>query len=899
MKSNKELDSILDQTTTEIRNEAVDSAVAQKAAERVWARLSAEPAATLLAAAPAVGRIESCQDFQSLIPAFLQGTLSEARELLLVDHTHECIPCRRAMKEARTHGVAASKPTIQTRRFSLQPVVLRWGIAAALVIGFGLLAIPFIQRYSPFGGNFDATVQAAEGQVYQVADTKSIPVIVGEKLTKGETIRTAKDAHLFVRLGDGSVIEVSDRSQFSLTKNGLGTTIHLNHGNIIVQAAKQGNQHLFVDTGDSNIAVTGTVFSVNQGTKGARVSVIEGDVLLDHAGSKNSLHAGEQATTSASLEKISIKDEVSWSKNAARYSETLSALKALNAELSKVARPGVRNSTRLLDLMPENTVLYAALPNFATTLTESHRIMQERIDQNPALRAWWEKERSRRGPNMTQMIGTIREFGEYLGDEIAVSVSMDQKGEPVSPLVLAELKNSAGFRQFLEQQLAKYDPNGTDKAKIHFVDDPLTATASTDQAQQDKELFVWIQKDLLAASPKLSELQALTTRVAQGKGAFGATPFYARIAEVYREGAGLVVAANLDQVLEQTRAQRSKGSDAEKHESALRQLGVLNMKYFVLDQKEGEGKTHTRAVLSFSESQKGIPSWLAAPGPMGSLDYVSPDANVVAGFVVKNPVAMVDDLVGVLETVSPGLRKNLDQIQAEHGLDLRRDIAAPMGGEFAFAIDGPIIPTPSWKMIFEVNDSAHLQQTLERVVDEINKEAAKHGKGSMLWDRGELNGRTYYSLKSSDFGLVQVNYTYANGYLIAGPSRALVANSLATRDSGSTLLHSSRFTAGLPADGNTNFSAVFYHNLAPLVQPFADRIASSAKELPQEHQQAIRQMAASLPPTLAYAYAQGDRITFATNSEGGPFGLSPAMLLGMPNALNMQHLLMRGMHGSK
>ena len=116
------------------------------------------------------------------------------------------------------------------------------------------------------------------------------------------------------------------------------------------------------------------------------------------------------------------------------------------------------------------------------------------------------------------------------------------------------------------------------------------------------------------------------------------------------------------------------------------------MKYFVLDQKESEGKTHTRAVLSFSETQKGIPSWLAAPGPMGSLDYVSPDANVVAGFVVKNPVAMVDDLIGVLDTVSPGLRKNLEQIQADHGLDLRRDIAAPLGGEFAFAIDGPIIP---------------------------------------------------------------------------------------------------------------------------------------------------------------------------------------------------------------
>ena len=257
---------------------------------------------------------------------------------------------------------------------------------------------------------------------------------------------------------------------------------------------------------------------------------------------------------------------------------------------------------------------------------------------------------------------------------------------------------------------------------------------------------------------------------------------------------------------------------------------------------------------------------------------------------------MVDDLLGVLETVSPGLRKNLDQLQGDHGLDIRNDFAAPLGGEFAFAIDGPILPTPSWKMIFQVNDTPHLQQAFERVVIEINKEAAKHGKTGLAWEQADLGGRTYYTLKSTEFG-VEVNYTYANGYMIVGPSRGLVERSIRTQEGGYTLVRSPRFTAGLPADGNTNFSAVFYHNLGPLVQPFADRIANSAGNLPQEQQQAIRQMAADLPPTLAYAYARGDSITFAANTEGGPFGLSPSTLLGMPNALEMQHVLMQGMHG--
>ncbi len=197
-------------------------------------------------------------------------------------------------------------------------------------------------------------------------------------------------------------------------------------------------------------------------------------------------------------------------------------------------------------------------------------------------------------------------------------------------------------------------------------------------------------------------------------------------------------------------------------------------------------------------------------------------------------------------------------------------------------------------MVFEVNDPAHLQQTFERVVGEINKEAASHGRTGLVWDNGDFGGRTYYTLKSANFG-VEVNYTYAHGYLIVGPTRALVEGSVKTHDSGSTLLRSSRFTAGLPADGNANFSAVFYHNLAPLMQPLADRLAGSANNLPQEQQQAIKQMAANLPPTLAYAYAQGDNITFAANTEGGPFGLSPATLLGMPNAFEIQHILQQGM----
>src|SRR6266436_5063771 len=68
MKSNKELDSILDKVANEISNDIPASSQVNAAAERVWARLSAEGAVTLQTSLP-VERIESCRDFQSLIPS--------------------------------------------------------------------------------------------------------------------------------------------------------------------------------------------------------------------------------------------------------------------------------------------------------------------------------------------------------------------------------------------------------------------------------------------------------------------------------------------------------------------------------------------------------------------------------------------------------------------------------------------------------------------------------------------------------------------------------------------------------------------------------------------------------------------------------------------------------------
>lgn len=883
-RTERELNTIIEDVTAEIRNEKLDQAVVAGAAQRVWARLVGEQVAAQAGITP-VEHLRNCDDFQALIPAYLQGQLSSARTILLEDHTRECVPCRKALKEARQGNQVVHQLEMQKSKAGAaahRMTVLRWGIAAAIIIGFGLFAWPWILRFTNSVGTLQAIVEAANGNVYRVAANQTQAVKAGEKLQKGERIRTSKNAGAIVKLSDGSLIEMRERSEFSVSESVTGTTINLDRGNIIVEAAKQGDGKLFVATDDTLVSVTGTIFSVNQGTKGARVSVIEGEVHVGQAGKDRVLLAGDQVTTHPSIERMRVQDEISWSANADRYRNLLDQAAATRHQIDElVSMPGNRYSTNLLDLMPENTVFYLAIPNLSETLAEANRILQENVQKNPELRAWWEEEQSRtKGKHgLNEAIDLAREFGSYLGSEIVVGAAgRPGDGVPEEPIVLAELKDAQGFRIYLESKLAGLD---SEKKHVSLIDDPMTATAG--QGVRG-ELFIWINDGLLAASPKLDSLKGLAARAkAQTAKPFASTQFYAHIADLYREGAGLVIAADLEKLVVHS-IRREKDS------AAAQQLGLLDLRYFVIEVKTKEGKPYNRAVVGFKENQHGITSWLAQPGPMGALEFISPDANIVAAFVVKDPTALVDDLLDTVKSVDADAWQKLQDFQAEQGIELRNDFAAPLGGEYAFAVDGPLLPMPSWKAVFQVDDPAHLQQTFERTIEKLNQELAKDGKQGFQWEQSESNGKPFYTLKSLDYK-VEVNYAYVYGYLIACPSRALVENAIKYHDSGYTLLQSAKFKATLPEDKQANFSAMVYQNLAPVMAPIAKQIGKAAGDHGPKEAGALINGLLGSKAGLAYVYALNDRITFSINTEDGPVGLTASDLFGLPGSAGLGHIL--------
>src|SRR5262245_44671218 len=163
----KKNEDLLDEAIAQVANEPIDPQQVEAAAARVWARLQAAeaPAPAMAAAAPAAGSLHGCADFQSLIPAYLRGELSPARALLVEDHTRSCVPCRRALREARegrqvaAPRPAAAKPWVRDRR-----VWLPLAAMLAVALGFGLVIM--IQEMLA-GGSRMASIESVDGTLYR------------------------------------------------------------------------------------------------------------------------------------------------------------------------------------------------------------------------------------------------------------------------------------------------------------------------------------------------------------------------------------------------------------------------------------------------------------------------------------------------------------------------------------------------------------------------------------------------------------------------------------------------------------------------------------------------------------------------------------------------------------
>jgi FecR protein/Putative zinc-finger len=845
-----------DRMLSEIRSEQLDDHVIGQAGQRVWNSITAAAPASDFA-----GRtLRTCEDFQALIPGYLTKQLATARASLFEDHVHACVACRHALEHAR-HGELQKVWRVEPKR---RPV-LAWGwlMGAAAVVAAIFAVIAFTDGMFPGQHLIRASVQSVDGSLYSGSGANMRLIPAGYQIKNGDEIRTAKESTAMVRLLDGSLVEMGERSDLSVSRGWKGTTIHLGGGQVIVQAAKQRSGRLYVATEDGLVSVKGTIFSVNRGTKGSRVAVIEGVVRVDYGEGNTDLHAGDEATSGPSVSKVPIQNEIAWSKNSAKYLALLGDFAVLQKQFATIPGPGLRYNSELLPYVPDHTVVYAAIPNLANTLGEAARLFQDRLQQSPELRNWWKQQQKGNGPKLEDVLNQLKTFNGYLGDEIIFAIAKDGK-EYAAPVVLAKIQRG-GLENFLQKEGRRLasDPS---QVALQVVRDARTVIPAA-----NRPLLVYVKDGLLIASPDVAELQRTAMRAKQGSAsAFAGTPFYQQIERSYQQGAEYLFCADMEQIFAQNVQANSNGHKLPP--------GIADVRYLTMEHREIAGKPESRADLMFSSDRQGVASWLEAPAPMGSLEFVSPSASMVTSAVIKNPRSIMEEIFKMVGSGDANFNQHLAEFESKTGVDVLSDMAAPLGGEVTMAFDGPMIPTPRWKLIIEVYDPATLQATIAKLVDSFNREGNAKGNTLQLSTR-QVGSRTYFVISNPKQMNSEVDYTFVDSYLVAAPDIATISRAIQSREAGFTLPHSSAFEALLPTDGYTNFSAIFYHNIGPVVGPLAQQLKSSGA-LTRQQQQSVDALTANSAPGLIYAYGEPDRIVVASNTGFMGFDLGTLLTMG-------------------
>ncbi len=809
------------------------------------------------------GTIANCDDVQHLLAAYRSGTLSTTRSLLVEAHLRECGPCYRQLRSASGDGSldwSAPKPN---RPAAVRPRVLGWALALSFALVAGGLFV--YKAYWQVPPGVRAEVQSIDGSAYRVSSEGERKLSPGDTLGEGDHLRTGGGSHVVIRLADGSTVEMNQRGTLAVDARGHNMTVALDDGAVIVQAAKRTSGHLYVKTPDCRVAVTGTVFSVNAGIKGSRVGVLQGTLQVAHAGATEALHAGDQMTTSANLSPTPLAQQVAWSQDRAKYLGIVAQLANLEHKIGQIPFPEPRYSSDLLQRVPADTALYVSIPNLGDFLSQAHAIFQDQLSKNPEFQQWWDQGHGANTAELDALVGKLHDVSQYLGDEIVV-VGSRQADHP-GFAVLTDVRKS-GLGDLLKSQFA----SGASGGLTILDEQSLRAVPSVPRTRNGG--YALIRQHEAVFSNSIETLKAVDAQLNAGASGFAAGDFGQQIAAAYGRGAGIILAADLHQMLA-AGAGRMHGRKV--NENVIQSSGMEGVRYLIAEHRETNGVPENHLNLQFAGTRERVASWLASPAPIGSLDFVTPNAAIAVAMLSKDPKSIADDMIAMLAGDDGAKLGKLSEAESEMQISFRDDLLANLDGDFLLSLDGPVLPTPSWKAVIEVNNPDRLEQTLERITQVVRDHAQGKDAHAVAIEPTTSGDQRFYAVQDLTSGTVVAQYTFSDGFMIIAPSRALLMEAIRTHQSGNSLARSAAFKALLPKDDNANYSAVAYQNLSPVIAPLLPQLSGESAD-------AIRQLAADARPTVICAWGKDTRIEAASDSR--LFGFDFLTLGALVNSRN-------------
>src|ERR1700731_1582650 len=543
-------DADLEQAISELRAQEPDAKTLSLSAERVWQRLQTGVGAEVATAA--AQPIRGCADIRALLTAFHQQTLPTARALIVRDHLRECVSCRSYASGREVDGAASVNWRIESGTRGFQWSFARLSFAAATLALLVTLVWTARTWYFAVPPGNRARIDSIEGQAYRMGPAGEGALKPGDEVGDAELIRTAANSHARVRLFEGSQVEMNQRAELAVSASRRDTTIPLDQGSIIVHAAKRHSGHLYVSAPDCTVAVTGTVFSVNSGTKGSRVAVIEGEVPVKHAGAESILHSGDVVATTQSVGVVPVREEIGWSSDLDHELVLLAEFAKLRTKLQEIQTPGSRYESKILPLLPTDTVLYIGIPNLGDALQQANQIFQQQLSQSTVLQDWWNKSgKSNQHPTPQELIDQIHAISQYLGDEVVITAWASSVSDSHGPVLLAEVRQP-GLKDYLQQHLANTLTSGQGTGNLRVVDAQSLSSLSGDE----RGMIMLVRPKTLVVGGDAASVRQMSAQLDAGATLFAGMDFGQRIANVYSRGTETLVAANLGQIVKSVNAKQ-------------------------------------------------------------------------------------------------------------------------------------------------------------------------------------------------------------------------------------------------------------------------------------------------------------------------------------------------------
>src|SRR5262249_51688100 len=205
-------------------------------------------------------------------------------------------------------------------------------------------------------------------------------------------------------------------------------------------------------------------------------------------------------------------------------------------------------------------------------------ICNDRLQQSPALREWWEQQQKGRGPKVQDDLDHVKTFSSYLGDEIAFAVAKKGKNY-TAPVVLARARQP-GLEACLQHRNSQLTSKSSQTA-IQIVHDPMSAAPSTGHP-----LLVYVNNGLMIATSEASELQVMARRSQASSQNIEPSPFYQHVAQAYEQGVQWLFCADMEQIVT-----ANVQAHSNRHELP---PGIGDVRYLTMEYREVSGKPESR-----------------------------------------------------------------------------------------------------------------------------------------------------------------------------------------------------------------------------------------------------------------------------------------------------------------